>query len=98
LIVLSGVVGCLWRVLKRVTWTTVLTSSLVMAGLFVSKFSAPLVMIMGLALMAIQLCTPKPLVVTWRHHAWELHARSRRLAVDVAVIAVHAVIAWVVIW
>src|SRR4029079_12401450 len=46
---------CIWRVLHRVSWHTLIVGSLVMSGLFLSKFSAFLLIPMGLLLIAIQL-------------------------------------------
>ncbi|HEX3871697.1 MAG TPA: glycosyltransferase family 39 protein, partial [Pirellulales bacterium] len=90
--------GCIWRVLHRLTWRTLLLSSLVMGGMFVAKFSAALLVPMGLLIMAVQLISNQPTIVAWRGQQWELHSRWKRLAVQSATIAAHAVVVWIVIW
>jgi 4-amino-4-deoxy-L-arabinose transferase-like glycosyltransferase len=90
--------GCVWRVLHRVSWQTVVGSSLVMGLLFVSKFSAPMIVPMGLLLMACQLASRQPTVLAWRGRQTPIIKRRWRLPVQLATIAVHGVIVWCVIW
>ena len=90
--------GCIWRVLHRVSWQTVVVSSLVMGLLFVSKFSAPMIVPMGLLLMACQLASRQPTLLVWRGRQTPIVKRRWRLPVQLATIAVHGVIVWCVIW
>ncbi len=90
--------GCIWRVLHRLTWQTLAVSSLVMAGLFVAKFSASMIVPMGLLLMLIQLISRQPTVIVWKDKVWEVQLRRWRLPVQLATIAAHVVVVWVVIW
>ena len=69
-----------------------------MAGLFVAKFSAPLVVVMGLVLVVVQLASRRPLVVSWGFRVWEIRKRHVRVGADAAVIALHVLVAWIVIW
>jgi hypothetical protein len=89
---------CIWRVLHRVDWQTLLVGSLVMGGLFVSKFSAFLLVPMGLLLLVFQLISRQPTVISFGSKTWQVHRRPGRLGVHLATIAVHAFVVWVVIW
>ncbi len=88
----------LWRVLQVVTWRTVLTSGLVMGGLFVAKFAAFMIIPMGLILAAVQLASPRPIAVSWAGRELQIRRRGSRLLAIATLIAVHAVIVWAVIW
>jgi len=91
-------ISMIWVILHHVTWIRLLVSSLVMAGLFVSKFSAFMIIPMGLLLMGWQLATRTALVITWRQHAWQIRSRLARLAAQLAIVALHGVVIWGVIW
>ena len=54
-------VGTLWRLLHRVSLGTILLSWFTLSGLFLSKFTAPIVVPMGLALVAVRMFNPAPL-------------------------------------
>ena len=89
---------CIWRVLHRVDWQTLLIGSLVMGCLFVSKFSAFLLLPMGLLLLIFQLISRQPTIITLGGKTCEVCRRPWRLAVHLATIAVHAFVVWAVIW
>jgi Dolichyl-phosphate-mannose-protein mannosyltransferase len=94
----SASMFCIWRVLHHVNWQNLMIGSLVTGCLFVSKFSAPLIGLMGALLVAIQLISRQPTVVSFGGKIWEVHRRSRRLLIHLATIAVHAAVLWIVIW
>jgi Dolichyl-phosphate-mannose-protein mannosyltransferase len=89
---------CIWRVLHQVNWRTLLVGSLVMGALFVSKFSAFLILPMGIALVAIQLISRQATVVSFGGRSREYSKRWQRALVHLATIAVHAMVVWAVIW
>jgi hypothetical protein len=91
-------VACLWHVLQRLSWPALLTSSLVMGCLFVSKFSAPLIVLIGGLLVGIQIASDRPLTVVWGKKSWAIHARGRRLLAHSATAMIHALVVWAVIW
>lgn len=91
-------VGALWKVLHRITLSTVLASALAMAGLFVTKFSAVLIVPMGLLLLAIRVIVGKPMTVAIGQRAWTVHNRWQQLLVGTGLIGVHVAVTWVVIW
>jgi hypothetical protein len=73
-------VGALWMTLHRVSPATMLCGTLAMAGLFLSKMSAVLIVPMGLLLLAIRLVSRAPLTVVLRHSR-EIRSRRRQLVV-----------------
>ena len=89
--------ACLWHMLHRFTPLTVLTSAVVMGLLFVSKMSAVLIIPMGVLLVAIRLIRSQPLAVHLGR-ARDVAGRRRQLGLFVAAIAVHALVAMLIIW
>lgn len=91
-------VAAMWLTLRRVTWVTLLISSLAMGGLFVAKFSAVLMIPIGLLLIGIQLLSSQNLVVRWRGRERVLAERGQKLVADIAIALVHVIVVAVVIW
>ena len=56
-------VGCLWRMFHKVSLGTLLCLWLALAGLFLSKVSAGLIVPMGAALLTVRLAARRPLFV-----------------------------------
>src|SRR5262249_24505740 len=56
-------VWCLWGVMHRASPARVLGSALVMAALFLSKYSAVLILPIGLILLVVRLAAGRPLTV-----------------------------------
>jgi hypothetical protein len=88
----------LWIVLHRVTPWTVLASCLAMAGLFLSKMSAVLIIPVGLLLVLLRLAAGRPLVVSAGRFTRVLTARRPQLLVLACLVAVHVLVVWVAIW
>lgn len=91
-------IGALWIVMRQVNWRTVLASTLLMGLLFVAKFSAVLIVPMGLVLMGVQILSNQPLEVRWGDRVRYVASRAGRLGVMGALILAHAVVVWCVIW
>jgi len=95
---LSAALACLWTALHRVTPCTALGSGLVCGLLFVSKFSAVVFVPMALILLALRIADGRALRVrcwrTWRR----IESRGRQLAALGAVLGIHALLVWGVIW
>jgi hypothetical protein len=86
-----------WRVLHRLTGSRVLLSALAMAGLVVSKISAPLIAPIAVALLVVRLLDNRPLpVVIGRPR--ELAGRGRQALAFAAVAAVHVAAVVAVVW
>ncbi len=58
--------GSLWSVLHVLNWKRTLICALAMAGLFLSKFSAPIIIPIGLIMAIMRLVSPEPWSVQWR--------------------------------
>jgi hypothetical protein len=89
---------CTWRLFHDVNWRVLLVGSLVMGGLFVSKFSAFMLAPMVVVLLAVQLISHRPTVITYRQKRWEIGPRRWRFTAHLTTLAVHAVVVWIVIW
>jgi hypothetical protein len=88
---------CLWQLLHEVTWLRVSASCLAMGGLFLAKFSAPVIVLIAAPLVVVRLLNRAPLVVHLaRRH--ELRGPWRQLAIVVGLVAAHAVAVWALIW
>lgn len=89
---------CIWRVLHKLTWRTLLVSALVMSGLFLSKFGAFLILPFGVLLIAIQLLSDHATFVSFRGRSWLVQSRGRRAQLHFATVVGHALVVWVAIW
>jgi hypothetical protein len=81
----TAAVGSLWRLLHRLSIVGLLTSCCALSGLFLSKFSAPIIVPIGLLLVAVRITAGAPLIVG-RGAGREIHGRARQLAVFVGVV------------
>lgn len=94
---LTASVWCVWTMLHRISWFTVLASSMVMALLFVSKMSAVLILPIGLALLAVR-------VLLGREDTAESGVRPEtsfarlKPATVMGMVLVHVVLVALVIW
>jgi hypothetical protein len=86
-----------WRMLQRFTLGRVLASAFVMAGLFVSKMSAPLIVPVVFLLTIIRLFHAAPLS-TRGFGRGELRGRGGQLLAFASAAACHAAIGLIVIW
>lgn len=59
----TAAVGALWLLLHRVSIGTLLLSWFTLSGVFLAKFSGPMIVPMGLALVAVRIANPVPLIV-----------------------------------
>ncbi len=95
---LCAALACFWAALHRVSPCTTLGSGLVCGLLFVSKFSAVVFAPMALILLALRIADGRALRVRccggWRR----IESRGRQLAALGAVLGVHALLVWGVIW
>jgi hypothetical protein len=76
----SASVAALWMLLHRVSAVSFLACWMAMSGLFLSKFSAPAVVPMGLLLLGVRLCNRAPLPIG-RGAGREIRGRLHQLAV-----------------
>ena len=81
----TAAVGALWMLLHRVSALSFLACWSAMSGLFLSKFSAPAIVPMGLLMLAVRLFSGVPLTVG-RGSGREIRGRARILAVFAGVL------------
>ncbi len=90
-------VGAFWRMLHRLTFLTLLLSSLALAALFLAKFSAVLVAPMLLLLLIARVFFGPPLELRLAG-THMVRCPLRRLGVLFAAAIVHLLVVWAVIW
>jgi len=89
--------GGVWWVLHRVSPASLLVSAAALAGLFLSKMSAGLIVPMGLALLVIRLLSRRPLVIKLGRERW-VTRRWRMALVFVAIIGFCILTVWLALW
>ena len=88
----------IWVVLHRVTPATVFGAAALVAGVFLSKFSGPILVFITIVMLVLRLDSGRPLVSCFRGRTVEHTVRARQLAVLTAVAAVIVLVTWVLIW
>lgn len=88
--------GSLWVVLHRVTPLTLLGSALLLAGLFLAKMSAVMIVPMGLVLLVVRLFNSAPVEVRLGR-SWQVVGR-RRWLLFAGVVAVQVLLVAGAIW
>ncbi len=91
-------IGCLWRLLHRITVGRLAASSVVMAGLCLSKMSAVLVVPMAAVLLAARIGQGAPLPVELGRLRWSVGRRGSQLLALGAAAVVHGCVVAGVIW
>ena len=94
----TAAVLCFWQVLHIVNWKTLIVGSVVIGCLFVSKFSAVLIVPMAFVLLAVRLTSQEPTIISFRRNTWHVDRRSRRLLVHLATTVVQSLLVIIVIW
>ncbi len=90
-------VGCLWKMFHKLSPATLVCCWLALAGLFLSKMSALLIVPMGLALLAVRLVGRCPLTVSWTSGV-VVDRRFLRAGILLGVMLLQAVFVVVTIW
>jgi len=90
--------GSLWAVLGRVTPARVAVSSLVLAGLFLTKVSALLVLPVAAVLAAVRVADGRPLEVRAWRRGRVLVRRTHQAAAVAALVVLHAAAVVAVLW
>jgi len=83
-----------WKLLHRISLTTVLAAGLALGGLALSKMSAGVFALVAAATIALRIAGGRPLQIAGR----SITQRSRQLGAMVGALAVCGVIAWLTIW
>ncbi|HZV06538.1 MAG TPA: hypothetical protein VE999_15770 [Gemmataceae bacterium] len=89
--------GCLWGLFHRISFVRVTASCLVLAGLFLAKLTAILIVPIAGVLVVIRLLAHRPLPVAVSGHQ-EIHSRWQQGLFFAGLAAVHALVVWVIVW
>jgi hypothetical protein len=92
-----GAVWWLWRTWHEVTIANLLVGAFFSAGVFLSKFSAPLFVVMAAVLFLIRMFADRPLA--WRIGVSRtLTTRREQIAVMATVLLAQGLLVWLCIW
>jgi 4-amino-4-deoxy-L-arabinose transferase-like glycosyltransferase len=94
----TAAAGGVWVVLHRITPWTVLASSVLAAGVFLSKFSGPIFVAVAAAMLVVRLAARKPLAAGITRPAAERPGRLRQLALLTVVLVAHVLVVWTLVW
>ena len=94
----TAAVGATWVALHRLTPWTLLGSAVLLAGVFLSKFSGPVLVPIVLAMVVVRLIGGKPLAIRLGSRTIEWPGRVRQLAAFAAVAVVYVLVIWALIW
>ncbi|MEE8170046.1 MAG: hypothetical protein V3T70_05810, partial [Phycisphaerae bacterium] len=90
--------GALWSVSHRLTWIRLIATVLAVGGLFLAKFAAVLLVILGGALIGIRVLSRTPMVFALWGKPRELRGRVRRLAALLGLSGVLVITTAALIW
>jgi 4-amino-4-deoxy-L-arabinose transferase-like glycosyltransferase len=90
-------VWAIWVVLHSVTPLTLLASSLAVAGLFLCKMSAVLIVPVGLLLLLLRVAFGRPLTLSFGRTR-VLSSRWRQLPVLTCLVPWYALVVWAAVW
>jgi hypothetical protein len=94
----TAAAGAIWTAMQRVSSATVSLAALLVAGVFLSKLSAPILVLAGMAMLALRLIDGRPLTVRLAGGSVEYRDRSRQLAILLGMFAAFAIVTWALIW
>jgi hypothetical protein len=87
----------LWDCWHAARWRTLLVGSFFTAGLFLSKFSAPLFIPFALVLMAVRVIVSRPMA--WRlGREREIRSRAGLAGAALAILVAQGLLVWAAIW
>jgi hypothetical protein len=94
----SAAVGAIWIALHRMTAATVLGAAVLLAGAFLSKLSAPILIVAGILMTIVRLIDGPALAVGFRSRFVEYTSRSRQLALVFGAAVVVGLVTWTLVW
>lgn len=94
----TAAAGAIWIVLHRVTPLTVAGSAVLVAGAFLSKLSAPILVPVAIVMLIVRFAGHRPLVVGFRDRTVEYTGRGPQLAAVAAVAVVLTVVTVTLVW
>ena len=94
----TAATGAMWIAMHRVTPATVLAASVLLAGAFLSKLSAPILVPVALVLLTVRLAGGRPLAAGVRGRLVEYTGRGRQIAILAGAGAVASLVILVIVW
>lgn len=94
----SAAVAAIWSALHRITAATVLGAAVLLAGAFLSKLSAPILVVVAVLMTIVRLIDGPPLAVGSRGRFVEYASRSHQLAVLFGTAVVVGLATWTLVW
>jgi hypothetical protein len=95
---LLGSTAGIWGVLHKVTALRLAGCAVLLAGLFLSKFSAAVILVVALILVVIRLLRRQPLPICWAGRQWQVQSRWRQLLVLALAVGVCTAITFAFVW
>jgi hypothetical protein len=89
--------GTLWYLYHRISWIPFIASSLALAGLFLSKMSAVLILPMALVIALVRLAGGRPWLVAFKEKVL-IVKRGQMVSVIAGLAIVQVLAVWVAIW
>jgi hypothetical protein len=94
----TAAVGAIWVALHSVTPLTVFGGAALVAGVFLSKLSGPILVPIALTLAVVRVIGGRPLTVGFRGHTVEYSGRARQVGVLLGVAVLVGLATWALIW
>jgi hypothetical protein len=94
----TAAVAAIWVALHRLTPATVLGAGVLLAGAFLSKLSAPILLVVATAMTLVRLIAGRRLTVGFRGRFAEYARRPHQVAVMFGGAAIVGLITWTLIW
>lgn len=90
--------GAIWIAMQRATAATVSMAAVLVAGAFLSKLSAPILVLAAMVMLALRLIDGRPLTVRSGGRSVEHRDRPRQLLILLGVFAACGLVTWALIW
>jgi len=94
----TAAAGAMWVALHRLTPWTLAGSAVLVAGTFLTKFSGPILLFVGVAMALVRLAGARPLILEWRAARIEYAGRIKQVGVIACVVLAYALVAWALMW
>ncbi len=94
----TAAVGAVWVALHRLTPATVLGAGVLLAGAFLSKPSAPILLVVATVMTLVRLIARRPLTVGFRGTVVKYAKRPQQVAIVFGAAVIAGLIAWTLVW
>ncbi len=94
----TAAAGAIWIALHRITPATVLGAALVLAAAFLSKLSAPILIVVAIVMTMVKMIGGRPLAIGFRGRVVEYAGRPRQLLIVLGTAVIVGLVTWTLIW